>query len=111
MLNFHSSATNKKSDAMVREIAERTSTEILSQLGATLAAMSEPELRGYVRARAWPIVCDGLHQLTTSDRTSVSRREELAGRILEQTVHIVTRACTIAPVVSTPMPHIGRRAA
>jgi hypothetical protein len=110
MFNFHSSATNQKRDALIRDIAERSAAEILSQLSATLQGLSEAELRGYVRSRAWPLVCDDLQRLVT-DEAAPGSRQELAGRVLEQTVHIVTRACAVAPVISVPLPHIGRRAA
>jgi hypothetical protein len=110
MFNFHSGASNQKCDTLVRKVAERTAAEILSQLGTTLAGLSEAELRGYVRARAWPLVCDDLQQIVTGDPT-LGSRQDLAGRVLEQTVHIVVRACTVSPIVSVPMPHIGRRAA
>ena len=110
MFNFHSSTTNQKCDALIREVAERTAAEILSQLGATLAGLSESELRGYVRARAWPLVCDDLQRIVTR-KTALGSQQDLAGQVLEQTVHIVTRACTDSPIASVPMPHIGRRAA
>src|SRR3954451_18834110 len=103
--------TGRDCDAIVHEIAKRSAAATLSQLGMAVEQMSVAELRGYVRAHAWPCVSATVNDLDANDHMSSSQLNELAARALEQTVHLVTRSYLGAPVVAIPMPHIGRRAA
>jgi hypothetical protein len=98
-------------EAIVRETAERCAAATLSQLDPAAERMSPAELRGYVRAHAWPAICAELRQFTMSKRRSQANADDLAARALEQTVHLVTRAYATAPVIVMPMPHIALRAA
>src|SRR5882672_998466 len=111
MLDLKISGTGRDCDAIVHEIAKRSAAATLSQLGMATEGMNVAELRGYVRAHAWPCVSAEVNDFDADDRFSNSQLNELAARALEQTVHVVTRAYLSAPVVVIPTPHIGRRAA
>jgi hypothetical protein len=97
-------------EAIIREVAERTAAAILSQLDTTTVQMNVAELRGYVRAHAWPRICTETKQLELSGLSRM-QLNDLTARALEWTVHLVTREYLTAPVVAMPMPHIGLRAA
>jgi hypothetical protein len=103
--------TDTDCDAIAREIAERCSTTILSQLSTAAEEMSVAQLRGYVRAHAWPQVWAEAQRAEASGQVTKSNANDLAARVLEQTVHLVIRVYMSAPVVAMPVPHIGRRAA
>jgi hypothetical protein len=111
MLGFKRNNTGTDGDAIVREIAERCAAATLSQLSTATAQMSVAQLRGYVRAHAWPQVWAEVQGAVTSGRLNKAQARDLAGRTLEQTVHLVASVCLTAPVVAMPVPHIGRRAA
>jgi hypothetical protein len=111
MLGFKRNNSGADFDGLVREIAERCASASLSQLSTAAEQMSVAQLRGYVRAHAWPRVWAEVHGAEEDGRLATSQANDLAARVLEQTVHLVTRAYLSAPVVSVPAPHIGRRAA
>jgi hypothetical protein len=111
MLGFRNNNTGADSDAIVREIAERCASATLSQLSTAAERMSVAQLRGYVRAHAWPQVWDEVQSAEVHGRVAKSLARDLAATVLEQTVHLVTRAYLTAPIVSMPAPHIGRWAA
>jgi len=110
-LGFTKNNTGTDCNAIVREIAEHCSTAILSQLSTAAEEMSVAQLRGYVRAHAWPQVWAEAQRAETSGQLVKSNANDLAARVLEQTVHLVTRVYLSSPVVAMPAPHIGRRAA
>ena len=56
MLGFKRNNSGTECDAIVREIAERCASATLSQLSTDAERMSVAQLRGYVRAHAWPQV-------------------------------------------------------
>ena len=56
MLGFKRNNSGTDCDAIVREIAERCASATLSQLSTAAEQMSVAQLRGYVRAHAWPQV-------------------------------------------------------
>src|SRR5258708_9454435 len=107
MLGFWNSNSGADCDAIVREIAERCASATWSQLSIAAERMSVAQLRGYVRARAWPQVWDEAQSAEALGRMTQSQTNDLAARVLEQTVHLVTRAYLTAPVVAMPAPHIG----
>jgi hypothetical protein len=111
MLGFGSNNSGADCDAIVREIAERCASATLSQLSIAAERMSVAQLRGYVRAHAWPQVWDEAQSAEASGGVAKSLARDLAARVLEQTVHLVTRAYLTPPVIAMPAPHIGRRAA
>jgi hypothetical protein len=111
MLGFRNKNSDADCGAIVREIAERCASATLSQLSTVAERMSVAQLRGYVRAHAWPQVWEEAQSAEAHDRMTKSQANGVAARVLEQTVHLVTRAYLTAPVVSIPAPHIGRRAA
>jgi hypothetical protein len=111
MLGLKKNNAGTDCDAIVRQIAERCSTAILSRLNTAAELMSVAQLRGYVRAHAWPEVWDQSQRAEASGQVAKSNANDLAARALEQTVHLVTRVYLCAPIVAAPAPHIGRRAA
>jgi hypothetical protein len=111
MLGFRNNNSGVDCDATVREIAERCASATLSKLSAAAEWMSVAQLRGYVRAHAWPQVWDEAQSAVAHGRVTKSQSNDLTAKVLEQTVHLVTRAYLTAPVVAIPAPHIARRAA
>jgi hypothetical protein len=110
-LDFKKNHSGTDCDAFVREIAERCSAAILSQLSTAAKEMSVAQLRGYVRAHAWPQVLAEVQRAAASGHVTKSNANDLAARVLEQTVHQVIRVYLSSPTVAMPAPHIGRRAA
>jgi hypothetical protein len=111
MLGFRNNNSGADCDAIVREIAERCASATFSQLSTAAERMSIAQLRGYVRAHAWPQVWDVAQSAKVNGRVAKSLARDLAARVLEQTVHLVTQKYLTAPVIAMPAPHIGRRAA
>jgi hypothetical protein len=111
MLGFTKDNSGADYDAIVGEIAERCASATLSQLSTAAERMSVAQLRGYVRAHAWSQVWDEARSAVAHGQVTKSLANELAARVLEQTVHLVTCAYLTAPVIAMPTPHIGRRAA
>jgi len=111
MFAFKKNNIGTDCDPVAREIAERCAAVTLPQLTAAAGQMSASQLRGYVRAHAWPQVWDETETASASSRLTKAERNDLAARALEQTVHLVMCAYRSAPVVAIPSPHIGRRAA
>jgi hypothetical protein len=97
--------------SVAREIADRCASATLSQLSADAQRMNIAQLRGYVRAHAWPQVWAEMQGAKDGRRIVKSQVNDAAARVLEQTVHLVTRLYLSAPTVAMPMPHCGRRAA
>jgi hypothetical protein len=110
MRGFRKNYSGDEYDAIVHEIAERSAVATLSQLTTIAEQMNVAQLRGYVRAHAWPLVWTEIRGVAAGRLTKI-QMNDLAGRALEQTVHAVTRAYLSAPVVAMPMPHIGHRTA
>ena len=110
-MGFTKNNTGTDCNAIVREIAEHCSTAILSQLSTAAEEMNVAQLRGYVRAHAWPQVWAEAQSAEASGHPTKSNANDLAARVLEQTVHLVTRAYLSSPVVAMPVPHMGLRAA
>jgi hypothetical protein len=98
-------------DALVREIAEHSAATTMPEFSAAAEQMSTAELRGYVRAHAWPQICAELQHFEVNKQLPKSIVNALAARALEQTVHLVMSAYISMPVTAIPAPHIGRRAA
>jgi hypothetical protein len=111
MLGFKRNNSGADFDGRVREIAGRCASATLSQLSPAAERMSVAQLRGYVRAHAWPQVWAEAQRAEASGQLSKYYANDLAAGVLEQTVHLVTRVYLSAPVVAMPAPHIGCRAA
>lgn len=111
MLNFNKRTQKGRCEPMVHEIAERSAAAILSRLSVTPDAMGTAELRGYVRAHAWPLICADVECATRKKTLSEDRINDLLARALEQTVYMVTSVYTLTPISAVPTPHIGLRAA
>ncbi len=111
MLGFKKNNTGTDCDAIAREIAERCASATLSQLSPAATQMSLAQLRGYVRAHAWPQVWAEAQFAAAKAPLSTVKATDLAGIALEQTVHLVTRVYLSAPTIAMPAPHIGRWAA
>jgi len=111
MLGFKRNNSGTDRDSFVRQIAERGASATLSQLSTATEQMSVAQLRGYVRAHAWKQVWAETQYAKASGRLTKSQANEVAARALEHTVHLVMQACSSAPVIAMPAPHIGRRAA
>ena len=111
MLRFNTGQSGTKADALAREIADRCASAVLAQLSSEVQVMNAAQLRGYVRAHAWSHVWAEVQDAATTGRVRRSDVNDLAARVLEQTVHIIIAANSAAPVVAIPRPHIARRAA
>lgn len=111
MLGLKKDKTSADSDAVVREIAARCAGRTLSELTGTVEQMSVSQLRGYVRAHAWPQVLAEVHDLEAIGALTRSQANDLAARALEQTVQLVIGAFQTPPTIAMPAPHIARRAA
>jgi hypothetical protein len=111
MMGFKKNNSGEEHDAIAHEIADRSASATLAQLSTVAEGMNAAQLRGYLRAHAWPLVWAEVQDVAAGGRLTKTQVNELAGRALEQTVHAVTRAYLAAPIVAMPTPHIGRRAA
>src|SRR5258708_3038435 len=111
MLGFWNSNSGADCDAIVREIAERCASATLSQLSIAGERMRGAQMGGYVGGHAGPQVWDEVQSAEAHGRVTKSQANDLAARVLEQTVHLVTCTYLTAPIVAMPAPHIGRRAA
>src|SRR5947208_13118048 len=111
MLRFNKRPQSSRCDAVVRQIAERSAAATLSRLSGAAERMSIAELRGYVRAHAWPLICAEVQRATINEPLPDDQFNHLLARALEQTVHMVTSAYTLTPISAVPTPHIGLRAA
>ena len=110
MFNFHIHQVSLHRDALAREIAERSATATLQELGEDAEKMSPAELRGYVRGHAMPHAFKEAIHLVGREVT----KAELAVLItaaLDQVTHLVVRQFTALPVVAVPAPHIRLRIA
>lgn len=111
MLGFKRNNSGADGDAYSRQIAERCALATLNQLGTAVEQMSIAQLRGYVRAHAWEQVWAETQDAQASGRLTKPQANDVAARALDHTVHLVMQACSSAPVIAMPAPHIGRRAA
>ena len=111
MLGFKRSNSGGVIVGLVREIAERCASSTLSHISSAANRMNAAQLRGYVRAHAWPEIWTETQDAKSNYHLTKLQANELAAKSLEQTVHLVTNAYLSASVVSMPAPHIGRRAA
>ena len=73
--------------------------------------MSAGELRGYLRARAFPSVRDLTRRMAAAHCLANSSAEQLAERSLERTVNLLFRELTDQPPLVLPMVEAPWRAA
>jgi hypothetical protein len=97
-------------DALVREVAQRSAGVTRSRLHLDADQLTADELRGYVRARAIGPVRQLMHELAAAHKIPADQENQLVGRALERTVHLVVREMC-RPIVATPPVHLPLRAA
>jgi hypothetical protein len=100
----------ERRESLVREVAERSVSDTLLQIGATPANMSPAELRGYVRAFALPFVRNETAQLVSFEWPRAAF-DELASAALNQATHLIISRLKAPPVTCVPKPHVARRSA
>ena len=111
MLGFKRNNSGADDDAYSRQIAECCALATLSKLSTVADQMNAAQLRGYVRAHAWEQIWAKTQEARAKGHLTKSQANEVASKALEHTVHLVMQACSSAPVIAMPAPHIGRRAA
>ncbi len=111
MSAFKKNFYGAQSEAFVKEVADLCATTTISQLSVAAEQMSFPQLRGYVRAHAWPIVWSATQSAVAHGLVAAAGANVHAAKVLEQTVYVVMCKYNAVPVIATPSPHIGRRAA
>ena len=104
MFNRKKNSTGTECDAIVREIAERCASAAVSQMSDAAQHMNVAQLRGYVRAHAWPQIWAEAQDAVAKGPLTLSQSNDVAGRALEHTVHLVTLAYSGAPIVAMPGP-------
>jgi hypothetical protein len=97
-------------DDLVREVAQRSAGVTRSRLHLDADQLSADELRGYVRARAIGPVRQLIHELVATHGMSVDQENQLVGRALERTVHVVVRDMS-RPIVTAPPVYLPLRSA
>jgi hypothetical protein len=110
MFNFRKHQTTLPRDSFARDVAERSVAAILHELGPAACDMSPPELRGYVRAHALPIVREEATQLVSSEWPR-KPFDDLVALAMEYATHLVAEQVRSHPVVSIPAPHVRLHAA
>jgi hypothetical protein len=110
-LGIYRGHASDRDEAIVRETAERFAATFISEFGGVAQQMSANELRGYVRAHAWPWISAEAQRLVSTRELPQVRVNNFLSRTLEDVVHRVVRAYAVAPVIATPTPHIGVRKA
>jgi len=97
-------------ELLARDVAERSVSDTLQQIGSSAVNMSPAELRGYVRAYALPFVRNEAAQLVSFEWP---RRafDQLAASALDQATHLVVSQLKLPPVAAVPAPHVRLRIA
>jgi hypothetical protein len=96
--------------AFVADIAARCARAVAQQVTPNAMFMDVAELRGYLRARALPIVLACISQ-HAPDRARSEPPPALVAAALERTIQLVVRDFRSLPIVAIPAPHVPRRAA
>ena len=104
-------ARTRPGDAAACDIAASCVSVLLERLRSRTTEMSAPELRGYVRARAFAVVRTRVEQTNADGRLSAADKDDLIAAVLERTVHIVVRELQSPPVITVPSPHLRLRIA
>jgi len=110
MFNDRKQQLRAQRELLAREVAERSVSNTLQQIGASAVNMSPAELRGYVRAYALPFVRYEAAQLVSLEWPRKAFNE-LAAVALDQATHLVATQLKSHPVASVPMPHVRLRMA
>ena len=98
-------------DAVACDIAALCAAAVVERLSPDIAAMGVAELRGYIRARALPIVRSHVQKLVAEQRVASSQGNDLIAAALERTVHLALGDLYAPPVVAIPTPHVPMRTA
>jgi len=98
-------------DAVAGDIAAQCVNAVTQRLGASTTEMGVPELRGYVRARAFAVVSAFVEQAVDEERVPSANEIALIATVLERTVHIIVRDLQSPPVITVPSPHVRLRVA
>jgi len=104
-------ARTRPGDALACDIAASCVSELLQRLRSKTTEMSAPEMRGYLRARAFAVVRTRVEQTIADGRLPAADKDELIAAVLERTVHIVVRDLQSPPVIAVPSPHLRLRTA
>jgi hypothetical protein len=110
MFNDRKQQLMAQRDLLAREVAERSVENTLEQIGDTAVNMSPAELRGYVRAYAFPFVHEEVAQLVSLEWPRKAFNA-LAAAALDQAVHLVAMQLKSRPVAAMPVPHVRLRIA
>jgi hypothetical protein len=95
------------SKTLVREVSRLCVDELSRQVATRAALMPLAELRGYIRAhargtlRAYSVASLG------NNGPDSTRVDELIDAALSRTVHLVTSACQLPPIIAISPPHVG----
>ena len=110
MFNDRKQQLTAQRDLLAREVAERSVANTLQQIGDMTVNMSPAELRGYVRAYAFPFVHEEAAQLVSLEWP----RKAFAGLVaaaLDQATHLIAMHLKSHPVSAVPVPHVRLRIA
>jgi hypothetical protein len=102
--------TNRLVDEAARDIAAYCAALVVQQLPAARSEMETPELRGYVRARACPVVRARVQQ-AIADGLSAAREPHLFNAVLDRTVHLVISDLRARPSIIAALPPLPQREA
>jgi hypothetical protein len=87
-------------DDVLREVVRRASAQVRRRLNAATAAMSDAELRGYVRARATRPVRIAAEELSTEQGWRSVLTDSLVASALERAVHQIVYQTRSQSVIS-----------
>lgn len=110
MFNAKLTRHTKSHDQLAREIADRSLAAVLGNLGSQADTMCGAELRGYIRAHAFPCVYAEAAKLT-GNVWPQETFNQLVASALELATHSLQRRLKSHPVVVVPLPHVRLRIA
>lgn len=98
-------------DEVIREVMHRSASAVRRRMSAAADAMSDAELRGYVRARAARPVRCAAEELAAEQGWRGVLTESLIAAALERTVHSVVYQSRKQPLVAGGWHVLAARAA
>jgi hypothetical protein len=104
-------ATMPQDNALVCDIAARCADTVRRYIRCDTATMEAAEFRGYIRARALPIVRTLVQQSLAAPSQSSAQQDKLIAMTLERTVQLLVRDLQSPLVIAIPLPHVPTRAA
>jgi hypothetical protein len=100
-----------RQSALASDIAARCASQIMSRIGSKTATMTPPELRGYLRAVALPMVRSYIQNLLADQQVPSPQRDDFLTAVLERTVERLVHDLRMPPVIHIPSPHVQTRRA